>query len=240
VIVSMVAVAAIAVAIAATAAAGESTPAPSRPGKIITVTSTATVDSTPDEALFDLSVRSQDPDSAAAFAQNATDMKAVLAALKKAGVAGDDIRTLNVNLDQHTENRGQPNEQTFFVASNQVEVTVHDLSKVGDVLDAAVQAGADSVNDIRFQLSDQTKARTDALAQAVKGARAKADAIAGAAGANVSGLMSVTEESSSSPSYRSPFVFNQFAAAGDALSTPVVPPDSLKTSVTITVVWSVA
>jgi len=95
VIVSIVAVAAIAVAIAATAASGQSTPTSSRP-KTITVTATATVDSTPDEAMFDLSVRSDDTDSAAAFAQNATDMKAVLDALKKAGVASDDIQTLNV------------------------------------------------------------------------------------------------------------------------------------------------
>src|SRR5436309_9288780 len=173
VLVSVVAVAAIVVAIVATAASGESTPAPAR-AKIITVTSTATVDSTPDEAVFDLGVHSQDADSATAFTQNAVAMKRVLDGLKKAGVASSDIRTLRVSLERHTENRGQPNEQVVAVATNSVEVTVHDLSKVGDVIDAAVQAGADNVNDIKFQLSDETKARTAALAQAVKGARAKA------------------------------------------------------------------
>ena len=184
-----------------------------------------------------MSVRSDDTDSAAAFAQNAIDMKAVLDALKKAGVASDDIQTLNVNLGQRIENRGQPNQRTVFVASNQVEVTVHDLSTVGDVLDAAVKAGADSVNDIRFTLSDQTKARTNALAAAVKGARSKADAMAAAAGAHVTGLVSATEQSSNQPVYHA--VYAQALAAGD-VSTPIVPPNSLNTSVTVQVVWSVA
>jgi uncharacterized protein YggE len=172
------------------------------------------------------------------MAQNARDMQAVLDALKAAGVANADIQTLNLGLDQRTENRGQPSERHVFVASNSVQVRIHDLSSVGQVIDAAVGAGADSVNDIRFQLADPNTIRTDALSQAVKGARTKADALAAAAGAHVLGVVTIDEQAFRAPVYSQAFDAALGAVATPA-PTPVVPPDSLQVSVTVSVVWEI-
>lgn len=240
VIVAVVVVAGLVIVLAASAMGGDQVSSTAKPSRTITVTSTATVKATPDEAVVNFGVRSEDPNGAAAFAQNAKDMQAVLDALKAAGVADKDIQTLNVELDQRVENRGKPSEQRVFVASNSVQVTVNDLTTTGDVIDAAVTAGADSVNDIRFQLSDANTIRTDALSQAVKGARTKADALAKAAGANVLGVVTINEEGFRAPVYRAAFdqAALSYAVAAPAL-TPVVAPDSLQVSVTVTVVWEI-
>jgi uncharacterized protein len=223
--------------VAATALAQDNPPPGAKPVRTITVTSTASVEAAPDEAVLSLGVRSEAPDSAAAVAQNAEDMQAVLDAVKTAGVDQKDIQTTNVSLEQHVTNRGKPNEQQQFVATNSVRITIHDLSSVGSVIDAAVRAGADAVNDIRFQLSDPDAVRADALGRAVAGARAKADALASAADADVLRVVTIDEQN-----YRPP-VYQAALAAGDlaapAPTTPIVPPSSLEVTETVSVVWEI-
>ncbi len=165
------------------------------------------------------------------------ELQAVLDALKAAGIDQADIQTLAVTLSQRTIDHGKPSEHRVFVASNRVEVTIHDLSTVGTVIDAAVVAGADSVQDVRFQLADPNQVRTDALATAVRGARIKADALAEAAGAHVVRVVTIQEDTYREPVYRAAV---PYAAGLAALApTPVVPPKSLEASVTVTVVWEI-
>ena len=230
------AIVALVVGFAAQAIASGDGTSTGKPTHTITVSSTATVDAKPDEAQATFEVRSEDPDSAVAFAQNAKDMQAVLDALKAAGIDDKDIQTLNVTLYQRVLDRGKPSERTVFVASNSIQVTVHDLGALGDTIDAAVQAGADAVNDIRFQLSDPNVVRTDALTQAVEGARKKADVLAAAAGANVVGVVTISEEGY----HAMPFVsYGGLDLRAAAAPTPIVPPSSLEASVTVTVVWEI-
>ena len=223
--------------IAVSALAGDDTPGAIKPTHTVTVTSTATIKTEPDEAVITLGVRSDDPDSARALEATSQKMTAVLAALDKTGVAREDLQTLNLNLDRRTFDRGTPNEHQVFSATNSVQVTIRDLDAVGTVIDAAVQAGADSVHDIRFQLSNPNELRADALAQAVQGARTKADALAEAAGAHVTGVVTITEEGAGNePTYR----FNAYPAAfalGAVRDLSIVPPDTLESRVTVTVVW---
>jgi uncharacterized protein YggE len=239
VILGIVAAAALVIGFAASAMGSDQASSTAKPSRTITVTSTATVKAKPDEALVNFGVRSEDADSAVAMAQNAKDMQAVLDALKAAGIADKDIQTLDVALDQRVENRGRPSERTVFVASNSVQVTIHALASIGHVIDAAVGAGADSVNDVRFLLSDPNTIRTDALSQAVKGARTKADALAQAAGAKVLGVVTINEEAYRAPVYHAPFQQKLAFGAVAAAPTPVVAPNSLEVSVTVTVVWEI-
>jgi uncharacterized protein YggE len=223
--------------LAATAMAQDDVSPSGKPSRTITVTSTATVKVAPDEAVVDLGVRSESAAGADAFAQNAKTMQAVLDALGSAGISDENVQTTNVSLEPHIENRGKPDEQRVFVASNSVQVVIHDLSTVGSVIDAAVGAGADSVNDIQFQLANPHEVRTEALHQAVTGARAKADALAEAAGARVVAVVTIDEQNYQQPVYRA-------ALAGAALAapvpTPILPPSSLQVSETVKAVWEIA
>ena len=222
--------------LAATAMAQDDTGS-GKPSRRITVTSTATVKVAPDEAIVDLGVRSESGESADAFAQNARVMQAVLDALHGTGITDKDVQTTDVSLEQRIQNRGKPDEHRVSVATNSVQVTIHDLSTVGSVIDAAVGAGASSVNDIRFQLANPHEVRTDALRQAVMGARTKADALAEAAGAGVVAVVTIDEQNYQQPVYRA--AFDQ-AALATPMPTPVVPPNSLEVSETVQVVWEIA
>lgn len=200
--------------------------------RAITVTSTATVKNAPDEALIDVAVSSEASQSSEAAAMSADRMTAVIDALKAAGITKDDIQTTGYSVEPRTKHKGRV---TVYVARNEIEVTIRDLSAVGSIIDAAVGAGANEVRNIRFQLSDETKARTDALRQAVRGARQKADVMAAAAGVRVTGVQAIREEQAYSPVYR----YEAAALAAPAPSTPVVPPAGIETRVTVTAVFTI-
>ena len=78
-------------------------------------------------------------------------------------------------------------------------ITVRDLTKLGDTVDAAVDAGATQVNGITFRVDDQTKVEAQAREAAMKDAKGKADALAAAAGVNITGVASISEVSSPTP-----------------------------------------
>lgn len=236
--VALVLVVGLVVGFAARAVAGEDPGSAPMPAQTITVTSTASVGTAPDEAVIEFGMRSEAKDSATAYADNGAKADAVLAALLDAGVTKDDVETQSQNVDRDVRDRKTPNEHTVYVASTQLSVTLHDLEAVSNVIAAAVNAGADSVRGLRFQVGDQTAARQDALGVAVHGARSKADAIAAAAGASVAGVVQVREGSSSSQPYyyRS---LSGFAAGVAAPAPQIVAPETVSTQVTVTVIWAI-
>lgn len=205
--------------------------------KTITVTSTASVGTEPDQAVVTLGVTTQDPDSATALGTNGNTVDAVVAAVRAAGVAKADVHTTQLNLNQRTIHRNTPQESVVFVADSSLEITVRDMNKVGDVIQAGVEAGATSVRGVRFSVSDPSKARTDALDAAVRGARTKADAMAAAAGTNVTGVITIDEQGVSQPSYR--YATDLAATMPAALGATVVPPDTIQTQVTVIVTWAI-
>lgn len=204
--------------------------------RTITVSSSATVGSEPDQASLQLGVETEAVDSADALARNGKVTDDVLAALERAGIAPDDVQTQRLDVYRRTVDRNTPQEHTVFVADSTLAVTVRDLDAVGAVIEAGVGAGGTSVRNVRFEVSDPAKARTQALEQAVEGARVKADALAGAAGATVTGVDRIVEEGAARPVYEAYRADTLSAVAGDLA---VVPPDELDTNVTITVIWTI-
>ena len=239
--IALVLVVGLVVGFGANALAGDSGSNPASaptPPRTITVTSTASVGTAPDEAVIEFGMRSEGADSGTAYDANGVKSDAVLDALVDAGLTKDDVETLSQNVDRQTKDRGTPNERTVYVASTQISVTVHDLKAVSSVIAAAVNAGADSVHGLRFQVGDQTSARQNALAAAVRGAERKADAIAAAAGTSVSGVVQVREENSNSKPYY--YRGAALSAFGAAVAAPtIVAPQTISTQVTVTVIWAI-
>jgi hypothetical protein len=174
----------------------------------------------PDMATITLGVATDGKTAADALAANATRMTAVLATLKKAGIAERDIQTSNLNLNpQYVYVQNQPPRLTGYQASNQVTVTVHDLKRLGAAVDATVAAGANQVNGISFGLADPTAAENAAREAAVKALAAKADLYAKATGYRVGRLVSLSEGTASYPRPIVPMV--EFAAARMKADTQV-------------------
>jgi uncharacterized protein len=210
-------------------------PAPGTLARTVTVNGTATIKAMPDEAVVSLGVQTQANTAQAALADNATKMTALIASLTDQGVDKNDIATSYVSIYPTYGNSGS--DITGYQAQNQVDVTLHDIAKVGAVIDDAVKAGANLSNGITFQLSDQNQGVNQALTEAVANARSKAETLAGAGAAQLGEVVTIQEGSvgSTPPIYYGKDM--AFASAGAAASTPISPP-TLETQVSVTVTWT--
>lgn len=178
----------------------------------VTTTGDGSVSAVPDVATVTAGVRTSAVTAAAALAANATKMNAVIAALKQAG--GDELQTQQVSLDPQTNDR---NAVTGYVAQNAVSAKAK-IAVAGALIDAAVNAGANTVDGPSLDLSDRDALYLQALKKAVTDAHAKAQALADAGGFAVGQVTSVTENGDNPQP-----VFQGVAVAKAAGSTPVEP-----------------
>jgi hypothetical protein len=191
----------------------------------IVVSAQGEVKAKPDVVYVSLGVRTMATTARQAMSQNNAAIAAVIAKIEALGVAKKDMQTGSINLYPQTRPIKQDDQQTETIvgywANNTLNVTVNDLGKVGEILDAAITAGANSVGGIRFGVKDDTKLRDEALKDAVKNARAKADLVAAGLGIKVTGVQSVSVESYGSPGpVRVEYAAAAMGKAGDA-SVPV-------------------
>jgi len=159
-------------------------------------------------------------------------MTDVIAALKGLGVADADIKTTDISLYPQYGN-GSPQKIVGYQMNEQVLVTVRDLDKAGDVVDAATAQGANAVNGISFESGDPVKAQDDARAAAVAAAKVSAQAMAKAGDVSLGGVVSITDASPTSPIWYAPA-----AGAMKDLATPVQPGTQDLTA-TVTVVFAI-
>jgi len=171
------------------AARGETT---ARPDTVTTL-GHGTVTTVPDVATINAGVQTEAANAADALAQNSQRMEQVIAALKRAG--GEKLQTRQVSLYPRTDERG---ETKGFVAQNSVSARAK-IAEAGELVDAAVAAGANTVDGPVLERSDREKLYRDALAKAVEDARLKAEALAGAGKFRVGMVVSVAEQGASPP-----------------------------------------
>jgi uncharacterized protein len=165
------------------------------PMSSIRVTGDAVVTAKPDRALIDVGVLTQEKQSQNAAAQNARQLDAIMVALHKLLGADADIKTINYALNPDYQYRplGGKSAVSSYTALNVVRVTVDDLDKVGPVIDAATQAGANHVESVRYTVRDQQVLRSQAVREAALKARANADALASALNLKITRIVSFEE-----------------------------------------------
>jgi uncharacterized protein len=197
----------------------------------ITVSGMGDVSLAPDVADVILGVSVTRPTVAEAQSAAATSMTAVVASIKKNGVADKDIVTVNISLGPVYDYSSQTAKITGYQFSNTVRATVRDLNKIAAVIDDSVAAGATSISGISFRLGSPKTVEAQARQLAMNDARAKADALASAAGVSIKGVASITESTSNPVTYYQ--AADKASAAG--ASTPV---QTGTTDVTVTVTVS--
>lgn len=216
------------------AAAGDTTGSTSTG---ISVSGTGTITIKPDTAIFTLGVETDATEAGAARKANDEKMAKVLAALKTAGVADADITTTAFNIYPRYDEKGV--KVTSYTVSNNVQVKVKNLDKLGDVLAAATTAGANTAGGISFDVADRTAAYNQALAQAMDKAKARADVISKATGVKLGAVLTINETSSySGPVYAAAeSVKGGIAAAADSVP---VQSGQLDITASVSVVYDIA
>ena len=225
----------------AAATASAQTPQPPAAAEIPVVVASGegVVKRAPDRAWFDVTAESRAKNPREAQKLNADAMSAVLQKLKGAGLKDDAIQTRGYDLQpEYDYNNGR---QTLrgYLARNSMEVRVDELSRVGDLLDLVVGAGATSVGGVRFDLKDRTGAERDALKLAVEDARRRADAAASGAGMSVQRIVRI-EEQRAVVRPPVPMMMAERASVGMAQSAPPpVAPGELEVRATVTLIAAI-
>lgn len=210
------------------------------PMRTIHVSGTGQASAQPDRAVITVGVRTEAEEASAALDENNEQMQAVIDALVDLRVAEADIQTEVIRLSPRFEQpspregagvqQGSP-ELVGFAALNLVQVRVQDLDQLGALLDAAVEAGGNQIQNIRFEISEPTALYEQARQAAWEDAQAKAQQLADLADLELGSALTITE---SSRTVR-PFV----EAAREVAAAAAVPiqPGTQSVDVDLQVTW---
>jgi uncharacterized protein YggE len=219
------AVALAALALTPTALAAQTTvpvPVAILQGTRLDIVATGETKRVPDIAVISAGVVTQATDAAGAMRENAQRMSAVVAALRKSGVAERDIATASVSLNpQYRYGENVPPVITGYQAANTVSIRFRDVAKSGTILDTLVAQGANQINGPSLQIDKPEAAEDEARTDAIRKARARADLYAGAAGLKVKRILSISESGGYAPPMP-PIAYMRSAMAGKEADTTIV------------------
>lgn len=162
------------------------------PSRTISVTGAGQVTLAPDIAYIYIGVHTEAASATEAVSDNSTRTQKVTDALKELGLAKEDIRTTNFSI-WPSQQYGPDGKLTgtIYMVDNTVYVTVRDIEKLGELLDTTIQAGANSINSIQFDLEDKTEALSQARKAAVENAKKQAKELADAAGVKLGEIQTI-------------------------------------------------
>lgn len=165
------------------------------PTRSITVVGEGTVSIRPDVANANIGVEVMNESVQEASAMNRAVLEEVLAALAAQGIAENDIQTsgFSVFAERYGPEGPRSEEDVQYRVSNNVNVTIRDLDTVGEVLDAAIAAGANNIYGVEFALDDMSDAQSQAREQAIENAAEKAAEIAEFSGVSLGPIVSLSE-----------------------------------------------
>ena len=207
-------------------------------GPVVVTTGEGVVKLAPDRLWVSIAAESRAKSPKEAQRANADAMKAVLDRLKTLGLPDDAIRTSGYDLQPEFDYNNGRQTLRGYVARNSVEVRVDDVTRAGDVLDAAVGSGATNVSGVRFDLKDRSAAEREALRNAVADARRRADSAAAGAGMKVDRVVRIEEHRSMSPEPR-PMMMARQSMVADAAGTPPIVPGEIEVRVSVTLTSSI-
>jgi uncharacterized protein YggE len=161
------------------------------------VVGTGSVTTTPDTAMWSFGVQTSADTASAALRANSEAMEDVVAALRDAGISGDDLQTEQVSVWPRTSDDGVS--IVGYDASNTVRATIRDLDRAGGIVDAAVAAGANQVYGPSLTVSDAEAQYRAAVDAAFDDARARAEAIADKAGVTLGAPVAIVEGGGGAP-----------------------------------------
>ncbi|HEV2835566.1 MAG TPA: SIMPL domain-containing protein [Pyrinomonadaceae bacterium] len=188
----------------------------------VMVTGDSRVQAQPDTAIVTIAVVTQGKSALEPQQENATKTDAVVRALKTAAGTGAEVKTSGYSLQpMRVYRENQPPTITGYEVRNTVTVTMTELARVGNVLDAASQAGANDVAGISFTLRQDRAARDQALLEATREAMSKAQVVARALGGRVVGIVEVQAEGFYRPPQPVYQVEAYAARTGAGVSTPI-------------------
>lgn len=188
----------------------------------------------PDYAYVTIGVTNPAQNAVDAASENARRFESIMGALRSFGLNDRQLLTSRYNLTQNFEypKNGQP-KPSGFVARSTIRAEVHRLEDLGKIIDASIASGATEVSGVQFLASNTDEARRTAMTEAVRQARADADAMARAVGGSLGRLIALNSGGISQPAYYArdnSQLLSAVAFSAGAPPTNIVPGDLLVTA----------
>jgi uncharacterized protein len=211
--------------------------------KTLTVSGSATIKAIPDRVYLVFSVVTRDKTAAVALDQNSITMNNVLHALNKTGIATGDMSTANLDITPIVSEakNGYPGNITGYDVTNSISITSSKITSISKLIDTAVNAGANRVNNVQFVFSpEKLKSTEDGLIKAaIADAKSRADLVASAAGVTITGVGSININEGSVGPYYNLQLAEPIPAGVGAVSTPIISGEQ-ELSVTANVVYLIS
>lgn len=209
---------------AAPAALLQASPYPGAPASAqagIVVTGEGSISVEPDMAQATLGVEVSAATANDAQQEAARQMDAVISELKKLGIGDKDIRTVQFNISPEYDHSTRSPVLKGYRATNLVQVTLRDISRVGDILDAVTAQGATRIHGIGFSVSNPAAAGQQGREEAMKQAREKAEQLARLGGVALGRPVAIEETLSAPPT--SMDARQEAVMAAPDMRTPISP-----------------
>jgi len=208
------------VALAGCGAVGTTTTAAGTAANTVTASGAGTTQAVPDTAEMSFGVTTMSSNAKSALDEASKSAEQIASAVKKQGIADEDIQTQDVSVYPQTVDQDGKQVITGYQASLNVRVKVRDISKLGEIISAANAAGANDISGPTFIIDDPAPARAKAIGEAVADARKSAEAMAKAAGKSVGAVLSM---SSSDVGLVPGQMYSASDVAGAAKAVPIEP-----------------
>jgi uncharacterized protein YggE len=206
----------------------------------LAVTGTGTVYLTPDVAYIYIGVHTENEDISQAVSDNNDAAQSVKNALVDYGVAEKDIQTSNFSIWPNQQYDPATGEKTgtIYNVDNNVYVTVRDLENMGDILAASINAGANSINSIQFDVADKSAGQAEARQKAVDNASALAEELADITDVNLGEIQTISYSDNQGYPY---YAYGMGGGGGGAegIGTTSIAPGQLTLSVTVSITYEI-
>ncbi|MEO0062875.1 MAG: hypothetical protein RLZZ08_1435 [Pseudomonadota bacterium] len=202
-------------------------------GPVVELSISESVEARPDIAMVSAGVTTQAQTAVEAMQKNANAMTAVIAQIRKQGIAERDIQTSGINLGAQYDYDQETRRQVFrgYQVSNRVSVKLHDIARTGPVLDALVAAGTTDLSGPDWSVEDDSAARAQARKAAMGTAQKQAMDYARMAGFTGVRLLEISEVAAP----RGPMPMLRVQAMDAAAKATPVQPGMVEAGVTVTV-----
>lgn len=214
-------------------------PQPSEPATI-TVTGTGDAVGIPDIATMSFSVVQQGDTVESVTTATNDAMNNIVATLKGAGIADEDLQTTGYNLNpRYDYTKNKSGEIIGYSLTQSVTVKIRNLDDIGAVVDAATNAGANDISSPTFDIDDPEAVKTEARAEAFTKANAKAESLAEAAAVNLGDIVTFSEDDGGYV-YPQPY-YAERSLAGDALmaDSATIEVGSQEVNVSVSVTYAI-
>ncbi len=213
----------------------------------VSVSGTGEIYAKPDLAITAFSVKTEAKTVEGAMSDNTKKMNAVIEAMKGAGVEEKDLKTTNFNISPRYEYvtdysvdywpKPQKRVLTGYEITQSIEVKIRDMAKIGDIIQKAVDAGANQAGGLQFTFDDPDGLKNQAREEAIKEAKEKAELLAKQLGVKLTKITNFSEGGYYPPVYYDNAISAK--AMGEAEAAPQIETGENKITVNITITYEI-